>query len=40
MKKEKKKTDKRTMMVRLVCIILAGLMVLGGAVYAIMMLIG
>ena len=38
MKNNKKKPDKRTVMVRLFCIFLAGLMVLGGIVYAIMMI--
>ena len=38
MKNEKKKADKRTVMVRAVCIFLAGLMVLGVLTYAIMVL--
>ena len=37
---KKKKLDKRTFAVRVVCLILAGLMVLGGAAYAISVIIG
>ena len=40
MKQTNKKVDKRTLAVRIVCIILAGLMIAGGLAYAIMMLIG
>ena len=40
MKQAKKKIDKRTLMVRVFCIVLAGLMLLGAATYAIIMLLG
>ena len=38
MKNEKKKADKRTVMVRAVCIVLAVLMIIGVLTYAIMVL--
>lgn len=38
MKNEKKKADKRTVMVRAVCIVLAVLMILGVLTYAVMVL--
>ena len=40
MKNEKKKADKRTVMVRTLCLVLAGLMILGVMTYAIIMLLG
>lgn len=40
MKNEKKKTDKRTVMVRAMCIFLAGLMILGAITYTVMVLFG
>ena len=40
MKNGKKKIDKRTLMVRTVCLILAGLMILGVMTYAIFVLLG
>ena len=36
----KNNSDKRTIMVRVVCLLLAGLMVLGGVAYAVMMIAG
>ena len=40
MKNEKKKVDKRTLAVRAVCLVLAGLMILGVMTYAIFVLLG
>ena len=40
MDNKKKKVDKRTFAVRVVCLILAGLMVAGGLTYAVWWLIG
>ena len=40
MKETKKKIDKRTLAVRVLCLILAGLMVAGGLAYAVMLLVG
>ena len=40
MKETKKKIDKRTLAVRVLCLVLAGLMVAGGIAYAITMIFG